>query len=233
MKEIQGKSILVRDSARFELARVRVIGIQRYYKYWDCNKNLLWYKSRHESRIVFSGTSPIRTNKGVSAPPGMEAGLHCSDSYQGYHRRAMESPIMFSNTIIFTQIFAQFRSPDDYFGIPLPLYIPSPASSLLLNPESRRLNKENPETYSGASSRVGEISIYLISTNIRLLIWVLFRVKTLSMLDKSCVHKEMSNWLSSRTEYSCLDVWSLCVVSIFPLSNAPYFVEFFKRNSKY
>lgn len=110
--------------------------------------------------------------------------------------------------------------------IPCILSIPSPASSLLLNPESRRSNKENPETYSGASSWVGEISIYLISANIRLLIWVLLRVKTLSMLDRSCVHKEMSNWLSSRTEYSCLDVRSLWVVSIFPLSNAPYSSKF-------
>ena len=31
MTEIQGKSILVRVSARFELARVRVIGSQLYY----------------------------------------------------------------------------------------------------------------------------------------------------------------------------------------------------------
>ena len=32
MTEIQGKSILVRVSARFELARVRVIGSQLYYR---------------------------------------------------------------------------------------------------------------------------------------------------------------------------------------------------------
>ena len=32
MTDIQGKSILVRVSARFELARVRVIGSQLYYK---------------------------------------------------------------------------------------------------------------------------------------------------------------------------------------------------------
>ena len=31
MTEIQGKSILVRVSARFELARVRVIGSQLYF----------------------------------------------------------------------------------------------------------------------------------------------------------------------------------------------------------
>ena len=34
MTEIQGKSILVRVSARFELARVRVIGSQLYYYYY-------------------------------------------------------------------------------------------------------------------------------------------------------------------------------------------------------
>ena len=33
MKEIQAKLILVRISARFELARVRVIGSQLYYIY--------------------------------------------------------------------------------------------------------------------------------------------------------------------------------------------------------
>ena len=52
MKEIQGKSILVRVSARFELARVRVIGGQLYLDqlksdYRDIYRNMvrkyLWY----------------------------------------------------------------------------------------------------------------------------------------------------------------------------------------------
>lgn len=33
-----------------------------------------------------------------------------------------ESPVMFSNTVILTQIFAQSGSPDDCFGIPHPLH---------------------------------------------------------------------------------------------------------------
>ena len=40
MREIQGKSILVRVSARFELARVRVIGSQLYHQ---CNDFIFFY----------------------------------------------------------------------------------------------------------------------------------------------------------------------------------------------
>ena len=56
MTEIQGKSILVRVSARFELARVRVIGSRLYLEF--CRKVArdvkfwLWFVRR--SYIVFS-----------------------------------------------------------------------------------------------------------------------------------------------------------------------------------
>ena len=57
MTEIQGKSILVRASARFELVRVRVIGSQLYlqnYYIRTCDKNLKMYhhKSTKSRKIL-------------------------------------------------------------------------------------------------------------------------------------------------------------------------------------
>ena len=45
MTEIQGKSILVRVSARFQLARVRVVGSRLYFIYLQ--------KSMHQGNLYF------------------------------------------------------------------------------------------------------------------------------------------------------------------------------------
>ena len=73
MKEIQGKSILVRVSARFKLARVRVIGGQLYLDqlksgYRDIYRNMvrkyLWYLEIFHD--IEGGSEIFRKNVGFS-----------------------------------------------------------------------------------------------------------------------------------------------------------------------
>ena len=112
MTEIQGKSILVRVSARFELARVRVIGSRLYIKYANehnmCQKATKQRKlikrklnTKHEAMTLIWRLQSI-FKKGLLFPTNERLVIEAIEFTQGWPQRTFVVIGLFSRLLLAT-----------------------------------------------------------------------------------------------------------------------------------